>query len=418
MKLYKIDFTNTIGDYMVTVPTDSQFLIGIGNGDATATAQLFDGESEITAENEKIGEYTCFRFETNGTPSRKKYKAVINGNNFETKDLWFVPFDEVDYQGYTSIWLVLPESINPEDLNYDNENKLASFQAYVYGVDFSVSPRSITYLKTITLTWNASKNAYEIPEDFGNNVVKYLQFADCTETYIYFGYGWEASNESDGEYDDKTSVGVPNPYTQNIDLLVICQKMSVAYRDFEGDVPSGEALVDAILDDDEATDELKAKMQVDAPLQITAPNASTQTIVITKDNFADIANKVWVVGTDSTADNIKNIILEINRTAFPSGTNYWRFLVSYKFPTDYHYMRYLTAMQGAFKIKDGDKIYKINNVHQYQNPNGNVIFPQTDMGGQTLTYEFLWDETLVASENSKFMAGRLVNATVDMSGYI
>ncbi len=284
MKLYKIDFTNTIGDYMVTVPTDSQFLIGIGNGDLSSTAQLFYGETEITPEDEKIGEYTCFRFVTDGTPSRKNYKAVIDG--------------------------------------------------------------------------------------------------------------------------------------KDIDLLVICQKMSVAYRDFEGDVPSGEALVDAILDDDEATDELKAKMQVDAPLQITAPNASTQTIVITKDNYADIANKVWKVGSDTTGDNIKSIVLEINRTDFPAGNNYWRFLVSYKFPTDYHYMRYLSAMQGSFKIKDGDAIYKINNVHQYQTPNGSVIFPQTDMGGQTLTYEFLWDETIPNSSDAKFMAGRLINATVDMTSYI
>ena len=257
MKLYKFDYRGTIGENVITVPTDSQFLIGIGNGDATATAQLFDGETEITPEEDKIGEYTCFRFETDGTPSRKNYKAVINGNNFETKDLWVVPFDEVDYQGYTSIWLGLPESINPEDLNYVGGSGqapvLTSFQAYVYGVDFSVSPRSITYLKTITLTWNAGKSAYDIPEDFGNNVVKYIQFADCTESHIYFGYGWETATESDGEYDEKTSVGVPNPYTQNIDLLVICQKMSVAYRDFEGGGGSSVDIVTTI--DSESTDE-------------------------------------------------------------------------------------------------------------------------------------------------------------------
>jgi len=81
MKLYKIDFTNTIGDYMVTVPTDSQFLIGISNGDSEADVELLDGETELTPEDDKIGAYTVFKFETGGTPSDKHYKAVITGTN-------------------------------------------------------------------------------------------------------------------------------------------------------------------------------------------------------------------------------------------------------------------------------------------------------------------------------------------------
>ena len=79
MKLYKFDYRGMIGSNVITVPTDSQFLIGIGNGDVSSTAQLFDGSTEIPAEEDKIGEYTCFRMETASTAFRKTYKAVIEG---------------------------------------------------------------------------------------------------------------------------------------------------------------------------------------------------------------------------------------------------------------------------------------------------------------------------------------------------
>lgn len=83
MKLYKFDYRGTIGSNVITVPTDSQFLIGIGNGDVSSTAQLFDGSTEIPAEEDKIGEYTCFRMTTAETPSRKTYRAVIEGKDID-----------------------------------------------------------------------------------------------------------------------------------------------------------------------------------------------------------------------------------------------------------------------------------------------------------------------------------------------
>ena len=83
MKLYKFDYKGTIGNHTITVPTDSQFLVGIGNGDPESTASLFDGETELEPEAEKIGEYTCFRFETDGTPLRKTYKAIIDGKEID-----------------------------------------------------------------------------------------------------------------------------------------------------------------------------------------------------------------------------------------------------------------------------------------------------------------------------------------------
>jgi len=85
MKLYKFDYRGTIGNNVITVPTDSQFLIGISNGDATAEIKLFDGEIEIEPMEDKIGAYTCFRFETDGTPKFMHYKAVISETGYEVK---------------------------------------------------------------------------------------------------------------------------------------------------------------------------------------------------------------------------------------------------------------------------------------------------------------------------------------------
>ena len=83
MKLYKVNFTNTIGNNVVTVPTDSEFLLGLSNGDASATVQLFDGETELEAMEDKIGSYTVFQFETSGVPSRKHYKGVFTKTDTE-----------------------------------------------------------------------------------------------------------------------------------------------------------------------------------------------------------------------------------------------------------------------------------------------------------------------------------------------
>jgi hypothetical protein len=83
MKLYKADFSNQIGNKIITVPTDSQFLIGLTySADPTATIALFDGETEIQAETDKVNAYTCFRFSTDGNPFWKPFKGVVTGTNY------------------------------------------------------------------------------------------------------------------------------------------------------------------------------------------------------------------------------------------------------------------------------------------------------------------------------------------------
>jgi hypothetical protein len=82
MKLYKADILNQIGNKIITVPTDSQFLIGLSTFDPDATIKLFDGATEIQAEEDKVNAYTCFRFSTGGTPFRKLYTGVVTGANY------------------------------------------------------------------------------------------------------------------------------------------------------------------------------------------------------------------------------------------------------------------------------------------------------------------------------------------------
>ena len=82
MKLYKADILNQIGNKIITVPTDSQFLIGLSTFDPDATIKLFDGATEIQAEEDKVNAYTCFKFSTGGTPFRKLYTGVVTGSNY------------------------------------------------------------------------------------------------------------------------------------------------------------------------------------------------------------------------------------------------------------------------------------------------------------------------------------------------
>lgn len=82
MKLYKADILNQIGNKIITVPTDSQFLIGLSTFDPDATIKLFDGATEIQPEEDKVNAYTCFRFSTGGTPFRKLYTGVVTGANY------------------------------------------------------------------------------------------------------------------------------------------------------------------------------------------------------------------------------------------------------------------------------------------------------------------------------------------------
>jgi hypothetical protein len=249
MKLFKYDYTGAIGNNVVTVPTDSQFLVGISNGQDESDVELYDGATEIPAEENKVGKYTCSRFETDGEPSRKPYKAVITPKEVIVKNLW-APwlYTETPYKGFEGIYLAIEEGVTPLDINFDpdfpsRQPAVKSFKAYFYGEDPHTS--KLTYLESATLTWQPVSYCYSVFPDTPQSMldyklVKYIQFSEAASDYMYYCYGFSSSqlNMGDGDTDGTW----PIPFTiagtpVSLDLIVDVKKQSIAYRDLEGKDP-------------------------------------------------------------------------------------------------------------------------------------------------------------------------------------
>lgn len=75
MKIYKIDYTPLVGTHRLTVPTDSSFLVGLGKNESFPDISLEDSTGTSIPAFQTIGDYTCFRFDTDENPSRKEYTA-------------------------------------------------------------------------------------------------------------------------------------------------------------------------------------------------------------------------------------------------------------------------------------------------------------------------------------------------------
>ena len=238
MKLYKIDFTNTIGDYMVTVPTDSQFLIGISNGDSEADVELLDGETEITPEDEKIGAYTVFNFETDGTPFRKHLKANINGQKPATK-YWDAHEYDITDSTKTATMAILDDDVFP---GYEDNHP--------------VPPTATTMSTTLVYTYNSVATAggypcsiWDAPTEIDEEITNAFPVPLKIRMKLGVVWGW---NKIEPNYTGQTSsvnwkatplvadIQIPyegyDPYTDKLNIVVKCDKMSVAYRDFEGSI--------------------------------------------------------------------------------------------------------------------------------------------------------------------------------------
>lgn len=83
MKLIKLNFTGQIGNNIITVETDTEFLLGLSNGDPSAQVCLFDEGTEIESEEEKIGPYTIFKMTAPGTPCTKNILGTCISSNCE-----------------------------------------------------------------------------------------------------------------------------------------------------------------------------------------------------------------------------------------------------------------------------------------------------------------------------------------------
>ena len=151
MKLFKIDFTNTIGDYFVTIPTDSEFLIGLSNGDADATVELYEGSTKLTPLENKIGAYTCYRFKTTGTPARKLYKGIFTKENASHETVYTqtvkvvaivqkMSVAYVDFEGETPEGIV---DIVSESGKFLKKTKVGNFDYYISDASIDIKERDL-----------------------------------------------------------------------------------------------------------------------------------------------------------------------------------------------------------------------------------------------------------------------------------
>lgn len=252
MKLYKFDYKGTIGNNVITVPTDSQFLVGISNGDNQAVAKLYDGETEIPAEEDKVGKYTCFRFETDGMPSGKKYKAVISGykTEYDYKNAWtyeltgskadIVVTEEKPWGG--------SEELRPEkvEVRYRDANGEVLGTVTYHFASQAVSSGTLRVVWTLDEEFASEEYAcpniwFKAKAAYTYNVVAFKKPGEDSYTEI-----------TKNEAGTLIPVEVNIPYMQTLDLLVISQKMTVAYRDLEGGGSDIEVVTSI---DSESTDE-------------------------------------------------------------------------------------------------------------------------------------------------------------------
>ena len=234
MKLYKVDFTNTIGNNVVTVPTDSEFLLGLSNGDASATVKLFDGETELEAMEDKIGKYTVFQFETSGVPSRKHYKSIILGNriSYDYKDAWTYELtnSKADILVTDSLPWSSSEELRPEKV----EVRYRDANGEVLGTVKYHFATQVVSGGTLRVTWKID-DEYASEEYVCQNIWFKAKASYQYNIVAFKEPGEDAFTEiTKDEVGTLVPVEVRTPYREEIDIFVICQNLSVAYRDLTG----------------------------------------------------------------------------------------------------------------------------------------------------------------------------------------
>lgn len=312
MKLYKIDFTNTIGDYMVTVPTDSQFLLGISNGDSDAEVELLEGETEITPEDEKIGAYTVFKFETDGTPFRKHLKANINGQKPVTK-YWDAHEYDITDGTLTGTMAILDDDVFAI---YNPEAPTHPIAPTATEMTVKFKDASGNYSTTLVYTFNAVAQAgglpssiWDAPTEIDESITSVIPVPKKIrlKNAPLIGWGW---NKIEPNYTGQSStvnwkatplvadIQIPyedyEPYTDKLNIVVKCDKMSVAYRDFEGGGEGGSG-----------------------NLQPMVVDSTTSVVQVTPDNLATIERTIYIASVDAEdVSSIRAVTFEIDEDAF------------------------------------------------------------------------------------------------------
>lgn len=294
MKLYKFDYRGTIGQNVMTVPTDSQFLIGIGNGDLSSTATLIeDRPSTIQTIAAKIlsfedlegeFEYKVPAYDNLGEPTAWTIGDKLPVDVFKDGNTTRMIFT------YAGIW----DSGGGEWTQWDAPDNA------VPSLIFSIIPGEPTYWDVASILdgdspvpQSASPEASTITIGVGPEPI--TPEADKIGEYTCFRF------ETDG-----------TPFRKNykatiegkeIDLLIICKKMSVAYRDFEGGGGGGSSPVPYLHYYEVEQDE-------------------TIVVYVTPDNIADIAQTCYVIN-----DASNGVEMKIDHEAFGETTPIIEFYV-------------------------------------------------------------------------------------------
>ena len=228
MKLYKFDYTGAIGDNVVNVPTDSQFLVGVGSA-ASSTVKLYDGETEIPAEPARVNAYTCFRFDTGPNPSRKGYKAVISG------------VDEVVVQVPAHSYplsVESAESVTADVLENDDGKNPWVGDATGLTIRYRSGDEELgraTYHINNTVVSGGRLKVYWYVDD------EYAQLEYVAKSVMFWAkddHKWSVASFDSTNVQTSGATTVPKttevPWSKSFDLLVWSRAQSVAYRDAEG----------------------------------------------------------------------------------------------------------------------------------------------------------------------------------------
>ena len=127
-----------------------------------ADVELLDGETEIPPEDEKIGAYTVFNFETDGTPFRKHLKANINGQKPVTK-YWDAHQYSLSYNSKTATAAILDGEVFASMQDPSHANPPADVT-----LTLKIKDASGNYVTTLVYTFDVARMVTGVPASIWN----------------------------------------------------------------------------------------------------------------------------------------------------------------------------------------------------------------------------------------------------------
>lgn len=158
MKLFKT-YPRGIGNQVISVPTNSDFLIGVKTDNVLSSATLtdLDSQEELSPLDKKIGSYVAFKQSTGNEPFSKEYIATLTGTREGTVPMMgktFMAWYNSQHAGAFLMDFKLDELSSNSFWDFDNHP--ASFTgtnaALVIGSDIE-HPSIVYKLETPVFSW-------------------------------------------------------------------------------------------------------------------------------------------------------------------------------------------------------------------------------------------------------------------------